>query len=79
MTYYFKGSYPNEDRKMTYYYFGVEEDQMNTQIEILWGNMYLEHLELQKYEGRKYYSLNEIYDDIRLGCEKFKKEEKNNE
>ena len=51
MTYYFKGSYPNEDRKMTYYYFGVEEDQMNTQIEILWGNMYLEHLELQKYEG----------------------------
>ena len=64
---------------MTDYYFGVEEDQMNTQIEILWGNMYLEHLELQKYEGRKYYSLNEIYDDIRLGCEKFKKEEKNNE
>lgn len=74
MTYYYKGDYPSEYDDMRYYYFGIEEDQMNTQIEILWGNIDLEHLELQKDEGRKYYSLNEIYDDIRLGCEKFKKD-----
>ena len=71
MTYYFSGSYPSGEN-MSYYYFGIEEDPMNTYIQVEWEDIWLEHLQLQKEEGRKYYSLNEIWKDLELGVEKTK-------